>query len=601
MPLLAFVTLAVCAAICLIPNLFLRRRSYPRAQDYFVSSVSTPPAVIRNASIGYVLQMAIFGPFFAAGATGHVWPFIIAAGAFGLGLGVLYVLRGPILAFVDEALVHDRSITLHEFIAKNHGGNARVRVLASSLTVEALCGLIVGEALAISTVLKAILPDDAVSSTGITLTLLMLTVLGTVMAGNSGAMRAVQSQLGLLYLGLFGSAALLFYLQVSELRPLLPHGMLALVYFTAACAVLFLSRRSRYVDTSAFPVRDSAGPDASGREPTLARAFRRLEKILNVVISVFVALIVVMGGMELYAEDFVPILRDSALALQAGSSLSSLTLLALLLLPLCYPIVDVVNWQRIAVFAKDAYPTTAERQAAFRKFFRGYMLESPLLWVFMGLFGAIAAVATETPDDVEVLEDVITQLLSEPNVIVNGALWLLVLAVFATALSTTISLFSASVCAIRYDLLPAVRPDLASAKAAPEHQAVATRRAILAGCAILLAMVAVFFIAGTAASITLTTSDVLAVVLVFYCVQLPFVPLVLGPALGAPGGGHVSARWALAILAVGATVAIVAVAVRVATGSESWLWAAVPASLGTSIALFAAARFWSKGGQTGAA
>jgi peptidoglycan/LPS O-acetylase OafA/YrhL len=54
----------------------------------------------------------------------------------------------------------------------------------------------------------------------------------------------------------------------------------------------------------------------------------------------------------------------------------------------------------------------------------------------------------------------------------------------------------------------------------------------------------------------------------------------------------VSSGWALGILAVGAAIGLVAVALYASTGRESWLWAAVPACLASGLVLFMLARLW---------
>src|ERR1044072_8080680 len=81
-------------------------------------------------------------------------------------------------------------------------------------------------------------------------------------------------------------------------------------------------------------------------------------------------------------------------------------------------------------------------------------------------------------------------------------------------------------------------------------------------------------------------------VVAFYCAQLAPVPLILGPVIARARGGYgiVNARWALAIVAISAAIGIGAVAVHLATGSEPWLWVAVPATLGAGFLLFAIAR-----------
>src|SRR5262245_6030377 len=140
---LVFLPLVVALGICLVPVWLLRQRRRGRAQDYFVASQRTRPEVVRNASTAYALRMAAFGPLFAWGANGDLWPAIIVSGCSGLGIWLIYVLRGPLAEFLDGALSEDRSNTVHEFIARQHGGDQRVRLAAASLTLLALLGLIV--------------------------------------------------------------------------------------------------------------------------------------------------------------------------------------------------------------------------------------------------------------------------------------------------------------------------------------------------------------------------------------------------------------------------------------------------------------------------
>jgi hypothetical protein len=52
----------------------------------------------------------------------------------------------------------------------------------------------------------------------------------------------------------------------------------------------------------------------------------------------------------------------------------------------------------------------------------------------------------------------------------------------------------------------------------------------------------------------------------------------------------VSGGWALAVLGCAAAAGAGAVTVYLVTGAEFWLWAAVPACLGTGAVLFAVAR-----------
>src|SRR5882757_9505566 len=149
-----FLTLVVFVGISLVPVHLMRRKSYARAQDYFVSSDHTPPAVIRNSSIAYALKTAAFGPLLLWGATGDLWPAIISAIFLGLGLALVYALRRPLLASFATALNGDTSISINEFVARQHGDDARVRLLTAGLTVLALTGFIVCEIIGVATIAK---------------------------------------------------------------------------------------------------------------------------------------------------------------------------------------------------------------------------------------------------------------------------------------------------------------------------------------------------------------------------------------------------------------------------------------------------------------
>jgi hypothetical protein len=169
---------------------------------------------------------------------------------------------------------------------------------------------------------------------------------------------------------------------------------------------------------------------------------------------------------------------------------------------------------------------------------------------------------------------------------------LLLVSVLAIALSTMISLFSASLCTLRYDVLPNVWPEPAPGGARASDEAKATRRTVAAGAALCLAILAAFYFFAEYLQITFTGGKFLALVFAFSCAQLSFVPLVLGPLIGRTGerSGAVSPPWALGILGLGTVVGVGAVAMYLASGREPWLWAAIPACLATGASLFGVAR-----------
>jgi hypothetical protein len=591
---LTFAPLLLAFGICFVPVWLLRHAHPSRAQDYFVSSQSTRPEVVRNASIAYALRMAAFGPLFAWGASGEMWPAIISSASFGVGVYLIYCLRKPMLAFLDDELSRDRSITVHEFMAKQHGNDRRVRVLAASLALSAMLGLFVGETVAVAAFLKTMLPGSAATAYWLVFGALLLTVLQTVLAGHSGVMHSAQLQLGMLYLGLFGSTALLLYLHVSALTPMPSHGTLAVVFIAACSAIILGYRRSKYVDTD--PIRAAASNTSHpGRVSTGARLLSRFEKILNPFLSVLLVLITVVAFMELYAAGLPAIGRDSALALRSGTRVPGVGLIALCLLPLLYPLVDVTNWQRLAAAQKELRSSDVgpERATAvLRGLFRTYALESSLVWLFMCMLGAIAVIAIEAPSGADGLRAFVAQLVSGGNAATVVVLPLLLICVFAVALSTMSALLSASLCTIRYDLLAAVWPELAPGQPQVSNEALARRRTLVAGGALVLAFAAVFCVAEVFLRIDFTSSTFLALLFAVCCAQLSFVPLVLGPILARSRGswGTVSPGWALAILGCGATAGVAAVTVYLATGTEAWLWTAVPACLGSGLVLFVIAR-----------
>jgi hypothetical protein len=596
MPLPVVLVLVVSLAIYLIPVWLLRRKACARIQDYLISSQGAPPSVIQNSSIAYALRIAIFGPFFAWGASGDFWPAIAASVSFGLGLWLIYILRRPMLEFLDDALRHDRSITIAEFIARQYGNDRRLRLLVSGLTVFALVGLVCAEAIGVATLFRPMLGN---SSSTLVLTIGMLIIMGlyTMPAGNSGALRSAQSQLGGLYFGLFGSTALLLYAHVSDLRPVPPQGMFAMAMLALCCAIMLAYRRTRYVDTTLIETNSDAAAEAqAGRGSLVARVFRRYEKILNVCISTAATFVVVIALMQSFAKGFAETISESAAALQAGTRMSGLGLVALALLPLFHPIVDMTNWQRLAAFEKDAAATKlapTERSAALRKLFAIYAVESPLMWLFMCMFGAIAVMATATPVGADVMSTFIMQLAAQDNSLATAALSLLLVSVFAIALSTMSAAFSASLCTIRYDMLPALWPELTSGHTVGEALA-RRRRTLMTGGGLCLLMAVILYLADAHFQISITSNTFLALLFAFYCAQLSFVPLVLGPLIGRrrAGFGTVSPRWALAILGMSTGIGISVAAVYLATGEEPWLWAAVPACLGLGLLLFAISRLF---------
>jgi hypothetical protein len=300
--------------------------------------------------------------------------------------------------------------------------------------------------------------------------------------------------------------------------------------------------------------------------------------------------VVVVAGMEFYFAGVLSIGHDSIAALQAGTRLPGLGLLALALLPLLYPMVDVAGWQRIAAVEKGGDTGRAQPgrdAAALRTIFRMCVAEGPLLWLFMSLVGAIAVIATETPIDAEVMPDFIAQLIEDQNEVTVVVLPLFLIAVFAIALSAMLSMFSASLCTIRFDILPQFLLEPASSNAKTD-ETIAIRRTVIAGAGLFLTVVISFFLLDILFRVGFGTSTFLALLLAFSCVPFSFAPLVLGPMLFWVHGrlGAVSPQWALTVMSCSTASGAAAVTIYVVSGNETWLWATGPVCLGTGLLIF---------------
>jgi hypothetical protein len=595
MPYFAFLVTAIVLAIFLVPVLLTRRDTNLRAEDHFVSSDYVLPKVIQNASIAYAIGLATLGPFFAWGASGAFWQALIYAAFIGLGLSLIYFLRRPMLQFLDRALNCDRSVTVHGFIARQHGNDPRVGMVAAVLTLSALSGLVICEVLGIATVLKTMLANYAAFTDLVIAAVLVIVMSCTILSGHAGIMHAAQLQLGLLYFGLFASTIFLLYQQISELGIMAARGNVAIELITVVCVVMLLYRRGRYVDSDS--IRFGASIDAiDARKLFWLRMLRRFQKILNSLIGILIVSAFGVSAFILYIEDFPTIVNDSFAAMLAGSNVSGMTLVSFVLLSLFHPIVDIVNWQRLAVFAKDRdwnYFRQGQWAAAFKSFCTAYSVEVPLTGLLICLFGAVAGLTLGTSDRGDVAQAFVAQLTEEYNLVTIAVLSCLLFGLLAMAVATIGALFSASLCAVRYDIVPLCWPGPITPLAREKWEAHAGRLTRFVGAGIGLVDVAAFYLADMNFEVTFASGRFLVLVLAFGCIQLSFVPLVLGPLIVKSGRrGTVNPGWAITVMAVGAATGIGATAIYLSTGYDSWQWVAVPGCLGSGALIFATARLW---------
>jgi hypothetical protein len=584
-----FLAPAFVLVLLVMPVLLIRRPTHFGAKDDFVSSDHIVPKVIQNSSIAYGVGLAALGPLLTWGASGDLRPAIIYTISVGAGLSIIYTLRRPILKFLADALHYDRSITVHAFICRRHGDDPRVRTIAAVLTMSALAGLVVCEMLAVATVLKPLVSDSTVLTELSLAAVLFIVTLCAMWSGHAGTMHATQLQLGLLYLGLFGSTAFLLYLQMSELGVVPARGRFAIALVAFVCIFLIIYRRVRYVDTRSLHYNISnADATVRDRETLPSRLVSRFSKILNVFIATFVGLALGFSAVELYVAG-VPVIAHDGVTLLTDTHLLGMALIVFILRALFHPIVDVVNWQRLAAFENQRdwrYSSEHQWASELKRFCMAYAVEVPLIVLLIALFATIAGLSS-TSEPANVVQAFIVQLAAQDNFVATIVVSLFLFSLFAMAVSTMSSLLVANLCTIRYDIMPMFWPKPTFAQTRSMR-----RLMIVAGASISVVVFALFCLADARYQITLTSGSFLALVLGFSSPQMSLAPLVLGPLIDRSSrGGAVSPRWAVAVMAVGTTVGSGMAAAYLTTGYEPWLWAALPGCLGSGILLFIVAPF----------
>lgn len=410
----------------------------------------------------------------------------------------------------------------------------------------------------------------------------------TVLSGNTGVMRSDQAQLGIIYAGLFGSAALLF-LRASESGRAGGGIFLAGLFMATLPLVMIAYRKGRFLDIDSFPI---AGRELGDRG---IASFRRFEVILNAVVIVAALALAAMAMKFAYQAGFSSLLSGSVAFLQKGSSFSGWGYVALIILPLFYQVVDITNWQRIATQVKDqvADGKVDAEDARFRGVFLVYSTESALMWMFMCTFGALAISATGTEASDTAFSDFVTRVVNSSSPVESWIAALLLAAIFAIGLSTMSAIFSATMLAVREDLLPTFYVNKAS-NASIEKKLV--RRTVAVGFGLYLAIAAGFYLADRVLKISFGSEQFLAILFAFYCGQLAFVPLIAGPLWrrSDESYGTISPAWALAVLGTGAIAGTASQAAYLITGRDVWLWGAIPLCLMLSWLAYFAGRVGSR-------
>jgi hypothetical protein len=519
---MSLAALALVVVLFLLPAWIARGRSDSRA------------AVERNAAVARALPVAAAGALFALGANSEVWPALAAASFVGLGAWLAVAVQRSVARFPGDA-----ATSLHAFVAARHGGDVRVRRLAAALTLVALAGMLAIEAFAVTAWLGMLHVPAAHVVVAVLVGAAALPAIG---AGRAGVLAASQWQLGVLELALFAAAGVLVYLHMSVLAPLTSHGALALVAFTLACVLLLILRRSRYVDT--HPTGEGVG----------ARLASRFAKVLNIIVSVSVALVLAFVGMELAAAGIERVATEATAALRAPSRIGAVALVAIMAFPLVRPIVDDASWPATIAMHGAGGPARP-------------MFDGGLLWLLLAMLGAIAAMAGVTDQPVATPAGDAT-----PGLV----------AVLLLVLACSVALPSMS--ALILGMVRAVEHDLSAARAGPHAPggAPSTRARIAAGGVALVAIVAPALVGAS-----MPPQRLLALFFAGGAASLAIAPLVLSAAFGRRTVGGTAA---LAVMATAALAGAAAALAFVATDDEAWLWAVSPACLAAGTMALSVAR-----------
>jgi hypothetical protein len=586
---IALVTAAAVLAAFIAPTVLAYRQA--RSGATLTAAAHVAPRVIQNASIIYRLGLVALAPLLAWGIGGELWPVVLYLVSVGLGLFLLLALRRPILRFLDGALIHDRSITVHEFVARRHGGDARVRALAAALTVFAILGLVVCVMIGLAIVLGPIFSGDGPLADVFIAGFFLIVAICTVFAGRLGILYAAQVQLGLVYFGLFAATVFLLYLQGSSVGAMPLKAIVALLLIAVVCVVVHFRRRARYVDGSVRPI--IASPDTPRRrEPVGVRLFVRLQKLLNTFVGIFAltlaVLATIVAGLEFFLGGGLEMARQGFDVLGTGTSVSAMALISLIVLPLLYPIVDVVSWQRLAAFARlraQGQFKDDEWNAALKTYSVTYAIEVPLMALFVVLFGVIAGLTLTGTSVGDAANVFLTSLLAQENSVATIIASLLMLGLLALAAATIGSLFAAGLGVVGSDIVPVLRSRSGAGEGTGEKS---TPAPLIAGLVLGCAVLATFVLTGMGRVHTLDAGGLLGALFGFGSAQIALVPLVLAPLLG--GGARfasVTPGWALAVLVAGGAVAVgMTIAGLVFAQSAALSWA-VPAVLGSTVVVFA--------------
>lgn len=561
-----------------VPAFLSRKPKYRDASEFLIASRETPQSIFKNASVAYALQMATFGPFFVWGLFGDFWPGLINSLCFGLGLYIIYLLRQPILSFIRENLALGKSFTLHNFIATSHGGASSVRLAASILTIIGLWGIVMAEMFGAAVVLQPLLGGDGDSAFQIVILLFFAMLVYSTYSGNSGVLRVDQLQLAIAYLCILVIIALSLF--NSLVAPAAPSDtfLFSVVLLSIAILFILIRRRGKIIEFN-LPTESEV---AAGKTNGLRKGYRLIEKTLNFAVLIAFASVLVLAVIKVSDSGVSASLSAVSNKLSMESQFGWLVFLVLIVLPLLFQVCDITNWQRIAALQ----PGKNFSEEEFKKSFLDYTIEAPAVWIILlSLGGLSVAIDPSIVSSSDPVPEFVQNLMSNSNVGNAVILMALATAICAIALSTMDAVLAASLAAYRYDILPSLqkRKVLDEKENAQED----IRGSITFGVISYTVVILLLYV--LEAKLSFGMSTYLGALMGFYTAQLSFFPLLAGAIYSKASGKAyflVSPSAALTTLAVGAGFGIGLTFLGLGTGTENYIWSAVPLCLISSCVIY---------------
>jgi hypothetical protein len=578
--LLAVGLLGLSLSMYVIPAWLSRQRVWREVRDVSAATVPAAPSLFQNAAVAYAIQLATFGPFFVWGASGAYLPGIVNSIFFGFGLSLFYFFRKRVFDFLAAQLRIDQSFTLHGLIASRHGNSRLVALTSACLTIFALCGVILGEMLGASAILRPFLGDLGDNTFIVILIMFLCMFLYCTVGGNEGVLQTDQLQLGVAYCSLFLCTTVMianFWVFDTESR-ILSTSILSTLFIVSLIAIV---RKFQFIERSANIFH---APENSDKLfAFVVRCYVKIEQCLNIILIVSTVAIV---AILIFAISSEPLQFDIS-ALGNRGEVPWIGIISLAILPLAFNLCDTSNWQRMAAFRPDLHAPSEDK--AVKRALLNYSIESALVWLLMLFMGAMGAMFVGGGwTDQDDLSSFLTRVLKLNSYAGNFFVVLFLTGGFAIALSTMSAVFSAVLAVLRLDVLN--RPEAAVQRSGEENTSFIDRSNKIG-----FMIFSVFFVLYVAFEklVPFGKETYVNLLLGFYGAQVAFLPSLLASLFSFRGelvSTNVSERGAVASIVFGAIGAVLITVSGLILPVPDWLvWTAFPGALVISSVVYAGA------------